>query len=75
MRFALILLIKAYRYGISPLLGYHCRFHPSCSSYALTALERFGLLRGIYLATRRLIKCHPWHGGGIDPVPNQSDNK
>lgn len=73
MRFILINLIKVYRYAISPLLGYHCRFHPSCSSYALTALERFGFIRGVYLAVRRLLKCHPWHEGGIDPVPIQSN--
>lgn len=70
MRFVLTTLIKAYRYAISPLLGYHCRFHPSCSSYALSAIERFGAIQGLYLAARRLLKCHPWHEGGLDPVPD-----
>jgi len=47
-----------------------CRFYPSCSAYALTALERFGLLRGSWLATRRLLRCHPWNPGGVDHVPD-----
>jgi putative membrane protein insertion efficiency factor len=71
MRRLLILLIKAYRLLLSPWLGAHCRFHPTCSCYAITAIERFGVLRGILMATRRLSRCHPWHPGGIDPVPEQ----
>jgi uncharacterized protein len=61
--------ILAYRLAISPLLGPRCRFHPSCSSYALEALERHGAVRGLWLALRRVLRCHPWHPGGYDPVP------
>ncbi len=66
---ALILLIKCYRWFISPFLGQRCRFYPSCSQYAITAIERFGICRGSFLAGKRLLCCHPWHTGGIDPVP------
>ena len=65
----LSLLIRGYRYSLSPLLGLHCRFHPSCSEYALEALERHGAARGAWLALARLARCHPWHPGGHDPVP------
>ena len=63
------ILIRSYRYAISPMLGPHCRFHPSCSAYALEALERHGSWRGSWLALRRLARCNPWHPGGCDPVP------
>lgn len=66
---ALIVVIGFYRRFISPLLGPHCRFVPSCSEYAVMALERHGLMRGSYLAARRLLRCHPFHPGGFDPVP------
>ena len=65
----LIILIAAYRYALSPMLGRSCRFHPSCSAYAQEALERHGALRGVWLALRRIGRCHPWHHGGYDPVP------
>lgn len=71
MRFVLVRLIKFYRFVISPWVGHHCRFYPTCSSYALTAIERFGALRGSYLTIIRLSKCHPWHEGGLDPVPEK----
>lgn len=67
-------LIKGYRYAISPLFGQHCRFHPSCSAYALTAIETHGLARGGLLALHRLSKCHPWHPGGFDPVPDDDNH-
>jgi uncharacterized protein len=65
----LIILVAAYRYALSPMLGRSCRFHPSCSEYAQEALERHGALRGVWLALRRIGRCHPWHRGGYDPVP------
>lgn len=65
----LSLIVKGYRNGVSPMLGMHCRFHPSCSAYALEALERHGTARGVWLALKRLTRCHPWHPGGYDPVP------
>lgn len=65
----LIALVTAYRYALSPMLGRQCRFHPSCSAYAVEALERHGALRGAWLAVKRLARCHPWHPGGYDPVP------
>ncbi len=71
MNFAapLIGLVRVYKYAISPLLGDNCRFYPSCSDYAVEALQRHGLLRGLGLAIRRIGRCHPWHPGGCDPVP------
>lgn len=68
-------LIRAYQYLISPLLGPHCRFYPSCSQYAVEAIRRHGLLRGGYLSLHRLSRCHPWHPGGLDPVPPVSLKK
>ena len=69
MRTLLIALVQLYRWFVSPLLGRNCRFYPSCSSYALEALERHGAVRGSLLATRRICRCHPWNPGGFDPVP------
>jgi len=74
MRFILITLIKFYKYFISPLLGNNCRFYPSCSAYALDALQIHGAMIGSYLTLRRLSKCHPFHEGGIDPVPEKIGN-
>ncbi|MFM8340780.1 MAG: membrane protein insertion efficiency factor YidD [Methylomonas sp.] len=71
MRVLLIALIKAYKYFISPLLGPRCRFYPSCSSYGLEAIQLHGAAKGSYLTLRRLLKCHPFHEGGIDPVPEK----
>jgi uncharacterized protein len=69
MRALFTALIRLYQWTLSPLLGPKCRFHPSCSQYALEAVERFGILQGSWLTVRRLGRCHPWHPGGIDPVP------
>lgn len=65
----LLLLIRAYQLAISPMLGNRCRFYPSCSEYSMEALRRYGLLRGMWLAVRRVGRCHPWHPGGYDPIP------
>ena len=72
MRTILIALIRGYQLLISPLLGNHCRFYPSCSQYAREAIEYYGVLHGSWLAIRRLLRCHPWHPGGVDPVPEPS---
>lgn len=69
MRFLLLGLIRAYRYLLSPWWGSQCRFSPTCSVYAEEAIERYGALRGTWLAMRRVSRCHPWHAGGFDPVP------
>jgi len=69
LKYVLRALLKSYQYAISPWLGRHCRFHPGCSSYALEAIERHGLLRGGWLAVKRISRCHPWSAGGFDPVP------
>ncbi len=69
MKPLLLLLLRAYQLCVSPFLGQNCRFHPSCSSYAQQAIVTHGALRGGLLAGRRLCKCHPWHPGGLDPVP------
>jgi putative membrane protein insertion efficiency factor len=65
----LVCLIKAYQLFISPMRPPTCRFYPSCSAYAVTALRRFGIVRGSWLAARRLLRCHPWNPGGVDHVP------
>lgn len=65
----LIALLRAYKLVISPLLGPRCRFHPTCSVYAMEAIAVHGALRGCWLATRRVARCHPLHPGGHDPVP------
>ena len=65
----LIALVRIYQVAISPMLGRSCRFHPTCSDYAVESLERHGPARGLWLAVRRIGRCHPWHPGGYDPVP------
>ena len=71
MKYLVILLLRGYKLAISPLLGQRCRFHPSCSSYAMEAVERFGVLRGGWLGIKRIGRCHPLHPGGLDPVPER----
>ena len=69
MKTVLIALVRFYRYAISPMLGRNCRFHPTCSEYAIEAVQRHGALRGGWLAAKRVGRCHPFHPGGYDPVP------
>jgi len=64
-----LVLIAVYRYLISPIIGPHCRYHPSCSEYAQEALTKHGAYLGASLALKRVCRCHPWHRGGYDPVP------
>lgn len=70
MRSCILTLIRFYQRWISPLLGANCRFYPSCSCYAHDAIATHGPLKGSGLAVRRLLRCHPWHPGGYDPVPD-----
>lgn len=74
MRFLLIAAIKLYKSFISPVLGNNCRFYPSCSTYSMEAFRLHGVVAGLYLTLRRLLKCHPFHEGGIDPVPEKFGN-
>ncbi|MYH61853.1 MAG: membrane protein insertion efficiency factor YidD [Caldilineaceae bacterium SB0675_bin_29] len=69
MRSSLLLLIRLYQRGISPLLGSNCRFHPTCSQYTYEAVERYGAAQGVWMGLRRICRCHPWNPGGFDPVP------
>jgi putative membrane protein insertion efficiency factor len=69
-----IILIHLYQHTLSILLGPSCRFTPSCSSYALLSIQRFGIMEGVWLTLKRLIKCHPFHPGGYDPVPEVPTN-
>jgi uncharacterized protein len=69
MKRLLLAIIRAYQFLLSPWVGNQCRFYPTCSHYAAEAIERHGSLCGSWLAVRRIGKCHPWHPGGMDPVP------
>jgi putative membrane protein insertion efficiency factor len=69
IRRALVLFVRVYQAALSPLLPASCRYYPSCSAYAIQALEKYGALRGGWLALRRIARCHPFRAGGFDPVP------
>jgi uncharacterized protein len=69
MRTALVLFIRGYQVAISPMLPASCRYYPSCSAYAVEAIEKHGALRGTWLAMKRIARCHPFRPGGFDPVP------
>lgn len=73
MKYVLIGLLRLYRMLISPLYGQVCRYYPSCSAYALEAVQVHGSIKGSWLAVRRLARCHPWAAGGFDPVPRHGD--
>lgn len=75
MQHLLIFLIRVYQTILSPFIGNHCRFYPSCSNYALEALEKHGFLKGLWFSLRRVSHCHPWHEGGVDPVPEPLNKK
>lgn len=66
-----VFLVRVYQVTLSPLLGSNCRFQPTCSSYMIQALQTHGLLKGLYLGTKRILRCHPWGGSGYDPVPKK----
>ena len=71
MKYLLLIPIKFYQLFISPLLGSNCRFNPTCSQYAYEAVQEYGFFKGLGLSVKRIGKCHPWHGGGFDPVPKK----
>jgi putative membrane protein insertion efficiency factor len=72
MKTLILLLLRGYQLAVSPFLGQSCRFYPSCSNYAMEAIRAHGAFKGSLFACRRLCKCHPWHPGGLDPVPEKS---
>ena len=69
-----LLIIRGYQRFVSPLLGSNCRFYPSCSQYSYEAIDRYGSVAGIWLGIKRIVKCHPFHPGGFDPVPEVDDD-
>ena len=75
MQKILVILLKGYQYLVSPWFGQTCRFYPSCSCYAIEAVEKRGVLMGLWLTVRRIGRCHPWHPGGFDPVPEKCQAK
>ena len=64
-----VVVVRGYQYVISPILGHHCRFYPTCSEYTCQAIQRYGIAKGSWLGIKRISRCHPWHPGGVDPVP------
>jgi uncharacterized protein len=75
MKPLLLILIRCYQICLSPFFGGQCRFYPTCSVYAAEAVDSHGALKGSWLAMRRLLRCHPWHPGGVDPVPERKDDQ
>ena len=69
VRRAAVVMVRGYQYVISPMLGHNCRFFPTCSEYTCQAIERYGIAKGSWLGIKRSSRCHPWHPGGVDPVP------
>jgi hypothetical protein len=69
MRALIVMLLRVYKRAVSPLLPPACRFHPTCSEFTLEAVQRYGAARGVWLGLKRLSRCHPFHAGGLDPVP------
>lgn len=74
MRKLIVSLLHGYKRWISPMLGQHCRYYPTCSEYAATAVQDLGVLKGGWLAIKRVLRCNPWHPGGIDYVPGHKEN-
>ena len=73
--YPLIFIIKIYQFIFSPLIGNNCRYFPTCSEYAIESLKLHGLLRGLFFAIKRILKCHPFGGHGFDPIPKRKQNK
>jgi len=69
MKKLLLIFIKFYQFFISPFTGHNCRYYPTCSAYAVEAIQRYGSLKGVFLTAKRILRCHPFHAGGFDPVP------
>ncbi len=75
LKHALIGLVKGYQLLISPFLGNNCRYYPSCSAYTIEAMEKHGPFKGIWMGIKRVSRCHPFHEGGVDPVPEPKEKK
>ncbi len=71
LTYILVKFIKGYKFLISPLFGHSCRYFPTCSEYSIEALEKFGLIKGIFMSIKRILSCHPWSKGGIDPIKKE----
>jgi len=71
MQKILLSVIKFYKYFISPVLGSHCRYEPSCSEYTHQAITAYGIFKGSWMGLKRILRCHPWHEGGYDPIPDE----